>query len=202
MRTTRLGLVLAALMWVVAGSIESLAAGPPRAWVTLTNCEYVANNANDGDSFHVRCDTNAFIVRLYFIDAPETGLTYPERTHEQSVYFGVSLDESMKAGVKSKDVVRDLLRKPFTVITRWASAGGRSTVPRFYSFVEVGGTNLAEILVAQGLARTKGVTVNLPSGEKSKAFSEKLQRLESNARLQKLGVWANSTGAVKPDKDQ
>ncbi len=152
MRTTRLGLVLAALMWLVAGSIESLAAGPPRAWVTLTNCEYVANNANDGDSFHVRCDTNAFIVRLYFIDAPETGLTYPERTHEQSVYFGVSLDESMKAGVKSKDVVRDLLRKPFTVITRWASAGGQKHGAAIL-FLRGGGWHEphAEILVAQEL---------------------------------------------------
>ena len=74
-----------------------------REWVTLTNCQYVAAKYNDGDSFRARCGTKEFIVRLYFVDAPEADLRYPERTREQSEHFGVTLDETMKAGVKAKD---------------------------------------------------------------------------------------------------
>jgi hypothetical protein len=55
-------------------------AAEPKKWVTLTNCQYVDGKDNDGDSFRVRCGTNEFIVRLYFVDAPETNLRYPERT--------------------------------------------------------------------------------------------------------------------------
>jgi len=50
-----------------------------RPWVTLNNCEYIAANDNDGDSFSVRSGTNEFTLRLYYVDAPETMLTYPER---------------------------------------------------------------------------------------------------------------------------
>jgi endonuclease YncB( thermonuclease family) len=58
--------------------------------VRLANCQYVANPSNDGDSFRVRSGTNEFIVRLYFVDAPETNLLYAERTREQSEYFGAT----------------------------------------------------------------------------------------------------------------
>ena len=47
---------------------------------------------NDGDNSRVRCGAKEFIVRLYFVDAPETNLGYPERTREQSEYFGAALE--------------------------------------------------------------------------------------------------------------
>lgn len=78
-------------------------AAEPRAWVTLTNCQYVDGKDNDGDSFRVKCGPEEFIVRLYFVDAPETNLSYPERTREQSEYFGATIDETMKAGRKARD---------------------------------------------------------------------------------------------------
>jgi endonuclease YncB( thermonuclease family) len=148
---------------------------------------------NDGDSFRVRCGTNEFIVRLYFVDAPETNLRYPERTGEQSEYFGVTIDETMKAGRKARDTVRELLREPFVVCTRRASAGGRSIEPRYNAFIEVGGKSLAELLVSQGLARRKGVIVNLPTGENWKVYAEKLQALESEARQKRRGIWGSAT---------
>jgi endonuclease YncB( thermonuclease family) len=163
-----------------------------REWVTLTNCQYVAGKDNDGDSFRVRCGTNEFIARLYFVDTPETNLKYPERTREQSEHFGVTLDETLKAGAMAKDMVRELLREPFVVYTRWATAAGRSKEPRYYVNVEAGGKSLAEALVSQGLARTKGVIANLPTGEKSKAYMEKLETLEREARQKGRGVWASS----------
>jgi hypothetical protein len=54
-----------------------------KAWVPLTDCQYVEQEYNDGDSFHVQCGARAFVVRLYFVDAPEPTLRYPERTCEQ-----------------------------------------------------------------------------------------------------------------------
>jgi len=61
----------------------------------LTDCQYVPHAHNDGDSFCVRCGAKEFIVRLYFVDAPETNLQYPERTREQAEYFGTTLDQTM-----------------------------------------------------------------------------------------------------------
>jgi endonuclease YncB( thermonuclease family) len=171
-------------------------AAKPSKWVTLTNCQYMEGKDNDGDSFRVKCDTNEFIVRLYFVDATETNLRYPERTREQSEYFGVTLDEAMKAGRKARDTVQEFLHDPFVIHTRRASAAGRSTEPRYYAFVNVGGKSLAELLVSQGLARTKGVTTNLPTGENWKVYVERLQALEHEARQKRLGIWASSSEKI------
>ena len=167
-----------------------------RKWVSLTHCQYVAAKDNDGDSFRVRCGTNEFNLRLYFVDAPETNLRYPERTREQSEYFGVTLDETLKAGAKARGAVQKILREPFGVLTRWASAGGRSRETRYYAFVEVGGKSLAEVLVSQGLARIKGVFANLPTGEKAKAYVKRLEGLEREARQKRLGIWASSAEKI------
>ncbi len=164
----------------------------PKPWVLLTNCLHIAGKDNDGDSFRVRSGTNEFIFRLYFVDAPETNLRYPERTWEQSEYFGITLDETIMAGARAREVVGDLLQKPFVVRTRWAHAPGRGREPRYYGFVEIDGKGLAEILVSQGLARIKGVFAALPNGEKAKVYAEKLRRLEAEARQKKLGAWAHS----------
>jgi endonuclease YncB( thermonuclease family) len=183
--------VTAVALLVFVASWPSSAA-ERRAWVTLTDCQYVAAKDNDGDSFRVGCGTNEFNLRLYFVDAPETNLRYPERTREQSEYFGVTLDETMKGGAKARDTVREILRHPFVVRTRWATAAGRAKETRYYALVEVGGKSLAEVLVSQGLARTKGVSPNLPTGEKAKAYVETLEKLEREARQKRLGIWATA----------
>ena len=163
-----------------------------RNWVTLIDCRYVAAEHNDGDSFRVRCGDKEFNLRLYYVDAPEANFRYPERTREQSEYFGVTLDETLKAGAKARDTVQAMLREPFVVQTRWASAAGRGRETRYYAFVEVGRKSLAEVMLSQGLARTKGVFVNLPTGEKASAYVVRLETLEREARQNGLGVWANS----------
>ena len=168
-------------------------AADSKKWEMLANCQYVAHNDNDGDSFHVHCDAKDFSLRLYFVDAPETNLTFSQRTLEQSEYFGISLDETVKGGKAAREFVASTLREPFTVWTRWATAGGRSKEPRFYGIVLVGANNLDEILIRKGLARPKGVRPNLPTGEKSKAHQEKLSVLEADAKKQKVGLWANAT---------
>jgi len=167
-------------------------AAETKQWVVLTNCQYLAAAENDGDSFRVRGGTNEFIVRLYFVDAPETNMRYPERTRQQSEYFGVTMDESMKGGKLARDLVRDILREPFTVWTRWASAPSRSKERRYYGLVMVGTNGLDEILVAKGLAQPKGVRPNLPTNEKAAAHLERLQAREAEAKKQKAGLWAHA----------
>jgi len=189
--------ILLALLFVPAGL-----AAEKREWFKLTDCRYVAYQYNDGDSFQVKSGTNDFIVRLYFVDAPESNLRYPERTREQSEYFGATLDETMKAGAEARQVVRDLLGEPFLVWTRWASAAGRGRERRYYGIVEVNGKDLGEILLSKGLARTKGVSVTLPGGKKASSHVEKLRKLEDEARTKRAGIWArtNSSGGDRQPK--
>ena len=161
-----------------------------KEWATLADCGYVAHSNNDGDSFHVRCGADEFVVRLYFIDVPETNLIYPERTREQAEHFGASLDATLKAGSTARAFVRDTLRVPFTVATRKASAQGRARDQRYYAMVQVGGKGLDELLVLRGLARVKGVALNIPGGESARAHTERLRLLEDNAREKGRGLWA------------
>ena len=172
-----------------------------KTWSTLTDCRYVAHQNNDGDSFHVRCGADAFVLRLYFVDTPETNLTYGERTWEQAAHFGATLDETLKAGARARVFVLDTLKGPFTVITRKAYAQGAARDPRYYGMVQVNsnGTSMGldEILVLEGLARVKGVNVNIPGGEKARAHAERLQVLEEHARSKRRGLWA---AAARPKK--
>ena len=162
------------------------------AWESLADCQYIEAKNYDGDSFRVRCGANGFVLRLYFVDAPGTNLSYAERTREQSEHFGITLDETMRAGILAKETVQKLLHDPFVVQTHRANAGGRSKETRYYAFVEAGGKSLAEVLVSQGLARTKGQMSNLPTGEKGKAYKERLEVLEREAQRKRLGAWATS----------
>ena len=188
---------LVVLLLLVALSYKT-SAGDRKEWVKLIDCHYVDAPDNDGDSFRVRGGDKEFTARPYYVDAPETNLRQGDRTHEQSLHFGITLDETMKAGEKAKQRTKELLQKPFVIWTRWATAGGRGRESRYYVIVEIDGKSLGEILVTEGLARTKGVAPNLPNDEKGKAYMERLDDLESAAREKHLGAWASST-SKKPD---
>lgn len=176
---------------LLAFSVQA-AAADRKAWTTLADCRYVAHKNNDGDSFHVRCGGEEFVLRLYFVDAPETNLTYAERTRQQAAHFGATLDETLKAGAKARVFVRDTLNTPFVVLTRKAHAQGAAKDPRYYGMVRVGGKGLDEILVLAGLARVKGVAVNIPGGEKARAYSQRLLLLEEHAKQKRRGLWART----------
>lgn len=175
----------------------SAAAADRKEWTTLPDCRYLSHHNNDGDSFHVRCGAEEFVLRLYFVDTPETNLTYGERTREQAEHFGATLDQTLKAGAQARLLVRDTLRVPFVVLTRKAYAQGSAREPRYYGMVQVGGKGLDEILVLAGLARVKGVNVNIPGGEKSRAHAERLLVLEEHARQKRRGLWAASAQPKK-----
>jgi len=167
-------------------------AGEKKEWVKLADCRYVENPDNDGDSFHVRAGDKEFTARLYYVDAPETNLRQGDRTHDQALHFGITLDETMNAGEKAKQRTKELLQKPFVIWTRWSTAGGRGRESRYYVIIEMDGKNLGEILVSEGLARVKGMAPNLPNEEKGKAYMERLDDLESRAHEKHLGAWMTS----------
>ncbi len=183
-------ILFVALLFSVAGTGYT---SEKKEWVTLNDCKYVDWKDNDGDSFRVRCGDKEFVARLYYADAPETNLVYAERTREQSVHFGITLDETLKVGVKAKERVATLLQKPFVLRTRWASAAGRARETRYYVIIDVDGRSVAEILVSEGLARAKGTAPNLPSGEKAHAYMERLAALEDEARTKGVGAWSTTT---------
>jgi hypothetical protein len=122
------------LFWLFVG--QSWAA-ECKEWVTLSDCQYVDAANNDGDSFRVRSGEKEFTARLYYVDAPETNLKQAERTRDQSIHFGITLGETMKAGEEAKERVKELLQKRFVIWTRWATAGGRGRESRYYVIVEV-----------------------------------------------------------------
>src|SRR3982751_1260565 len=172
--------------------VQRTTAGDRKEWVKLTDCHYVDAPDNDGDSFRVSGGDKEFTARLYYVDAPETNLRLGDRPHDQSLHFGITRDETMKAGEKAKQRTKELLQKPLVIWTRWATAGGRGRQSRYYVIIEVDGKSLGETLVSEGLARTKGVAPNLPNEEKGKAYMERLDDLESAAHEKHLGAWATS----------
>src|SRR2546430_17026493 len=192
MRKTLSGQLLIVALLLGAFAPPALARDK-KEWVKLTDCDYVDAKDNDGDSFRVRCGDKEFTARFYYVDAPETNLSRGDRTHEQSLQFGITLDETMKAGEKAKQRTKELLQKPFVVWTRWSTAGGRGRESRYYVIVEIDGKSLGEILVSEGLTRVKGVAPKLPNEEKGKAYMERLDTLEDAAHEKHLGVWATST---------
>jgi competence protein ComEA len=171
---------------------KSTGSNSATAWETLEGCRLATNfsAAVDGDSFQVRHQGRDYIFRLYFVDAPERDVTLKDRIQDQAVYFGISPQDIPRAGQSASQFTRDLLSKSeFTVITRWQNALGRSSLARFYAVVLVQNRNLAEELVAAGLARIYGPRANWPDGPRSTTFRNKLQNLEMTAREKKLGVW-------------
>jgi competence protein ComEA len=166
-------------------------------WITLDNCQLVPNKANDGDSFHVRANDTEYVVRLYFIDAPETASIGPTRLIEQAEYFGVSVPQVIEIGLHAKKFVDAKLSEPFTVVTRLAGGLGRSNVQRVYGLVRTKDGDLGEQLIASGLARIHGTSATPPGGSSSAAERQKLEELESEAKRRKVGGWGMSGQAPK-----
>ncbi len=168
------------------------AKGREKDWITLDNCQLVPNNANDGDSFHVRANDTEYLVRLYFVDAPETASVGPARLIEQAEYFRVSVPQVIEIGLDAKKFVDAKLSEPFTIVTRMAEGLGRSKIQRVYGLVRTKDGDLGEQLVANGLARIHGVHPATPDGSSGQDEIQKLEQLEQAAKQNKLGAWAIS----------
>lgn len=188
------GVLLAA--WLLGGLLDLAAqvkTGPSASvsqWEVLEGCRLRTNAMVDGDSFHVLHQSREYSFRLYFVDAPEPDLEQPDRVEDQAAYFAVATNDIVRAGRLAARFTRERLAgREFTVITRWQNALGRGTLARFYGIVLVNGQNLAEELVAGGLARIYGLRANWPDGPRSTTFINQLKNRELAAREQKRGIW-------------
>jgi endonuclease YncB( thermonuclease family)/predicted flap endonuclease-1-like 5' DNA nuclease len=165
-------------------------------WRTYQNCQLLRNEANDGDSFHVRAAGREYIFRLYFVDTPETDASFPGRVAEQGKYFHLSRTQTLRAGQVAEHFTLERLARPFTVETCKEDARGRSRLPRYFACVEIEGKDLAEELVANGLARIYGAPGHAPGRPTPAAEKRELRQLERNAKGQRLGAWGMSEGGL------
>jgi DNA uptake protein ComE-like DNA-binding protein len=194
------GLTVSAALLLIACHLA--AAAPNADWTTFENCQLVPNEANDGDSFHVRAKDKEYIFRLYYVDAPEIEAVNPSRLIEQAKYFGITVPQVIEVGEAAKLFVQQKLSEPFTVVTRMASAMGRSRKERFYAFVETKEGDLGELLVENGLARAFGTGAQPPGVANSKAEWDKLEQLENAAKQQKIGGWGETSGRLNVRVDK
>ena len=176
----RAGLGLAALLLGWAGMPAAQAAKP---WQTLDDCRLVENGTNDGDSFRVHWNGGEWTVRLYFADTPESDWRFRDRTRAQAAYFGIT--ETVAVGQRAKAFTRKFLKNGFEVRTRWQGVFGNAKATRKYGIVTAGGRDLAEALVANGLARIHGMGI----GGKTWDEVERLKALEQTARAAGKGAW-------------
>ena len=193
MNAARTFLFLAAAALLGAAGSASAAA----KWEKLEDA-VLADGYMDGDSFHVRANNKTYIIRLYFVDTPETDKTHEDRNDEQAEYFGISPTQVTPIGVKGKKFTQGVLSgKKFTVWTRWEDAMGSSAQKRFFGVVQIGKDDLAELLVAEGLARVYGASTVLPDGTSIDQTFATLRQLERRAKAKRLGGWAKKKKLAK-----
>lgn len=169
-------------------------------WVTLKNCRLLENQSNDGDSFHVKADGEEYLFRLYHVDTPESEIdsAVANRVAEQAEHFGLSQEESLRGGEKAKEFTKKALSKPFSVVTRWQKAMGRSKLQRYYAVILVGGNDdLAEMLVKAGFARAHGQVVDAPKGKTMADYA----RMEKSAKAGKMGLYGGNTLQTSESSD-
>jgi len=156
-------------------------------WTVLEGCRLIDSGANDGDSFHVDHEGKEYIFRLYFVDAAETRLAYPQRVQDQADYFNLSRDDTIALGEAASRFTTTLLAGDrFTVATRWEDAKGNSRLPRHFAIIITAQGDLDELLVEEGLVRRYGMPVSGSLGQKKHA---RLRELEEKAKQSGHGAW-------------
>ena len=163
----------------------------------FSDARLINSPANDGDSFIVEANGKSFHIRLYFVDCPETVISFKsdaQRVQEQTRYFGLSdAVRTIHFGKEAKTFTGKVLAQPFTVHTAFADALGRSPEGRVYGFITTSdGNDLASLLVKNGFARTYGMNRKTPDGVSSDEMVKRLRDFEISAMLKRVGVWSES----------
>ncbi len=163
-------------------------------WVHLDNVSLVDHPANDGDSFHARRNRSRYLLRVYFVDTPETDDRFPERLQEQADYFGVTVPQIVEGGKMADEYTKELLAKaPFDVYTKYRDARGASRQRRIFAMIKVEDRWLCELLVENGFARIHGVGDDLPDNVSERRHWARLRTLENEAKREKRGIWGMNT---------
>jgi len=178
---------LCALALLFADPAPAAAAGK---WEKFENA-VLTGGYMDGDSFHIRANNKDIIIRLYFVDSPESDKTHEERNAEQAEYFGISPTQVVPLGQKAKKfTLKTLTGQKLNVWTRWEDAMGSSDQQRFFGIVQIGKEYLANLLVANGLARVYGSATVMPDGTSIDSEFASLRQLERRAKAKRFGGWA------------
>jgi endonuclease YncB( thermonuclease family) len=186
-------LVIVGLAWGFAGFAHAA-----KKWRAKENCAFLPDEPYDGDSFHAKWNTRHYILRLYFVDAPETDASVPERVREQADYWGIDEQAAMQVGKEARKFTAEFLKNGFTAYTKLQDARGRSDRDRDYAIVRVGERDLGEELVRAGLARVFGMGMDLPDDTPEKTAWWRLRSAENAARQQRRGAWACTADARVP----
>ena len=194
-RKILLPLFAAILFWKAHACAAEL-----RAWEVWDNCVLAADKYFDGDSFHVKHGSASAILRLYFVDAPETDDGYGARIAEQAAYFRTTPAAVLLGGAKAKELTAKFLAEPFRVITRRQVAPGASRSERYYGIVESGARRLDAALVTAGLARASGAMADYPDATAAQRAMLDLRALEAQAAKARRGLWLR-TGFIESMKD-
>ncbi len=197
--------LLAAATLALALADDAAAA---KKWREYTECTVIPNASNDGDSFHVKptnIKTKTYLFRLYFVDTPESEKSLPERLQEQADYFKIANPlDVVKVGKEAVRFTEKFLEDgKFTVYSRLADALGRSQKDRDYAMVlNAAGQDLGFELVRHGLARVYGSGTDLTEleayGKSEDFWWRRLRQAELEAKKEKLGGWAYSSGPANP----
>ena len=156
-----------------------------KPWQTLEACQLVESTINDGDSFRVHWNGGELTVRLYFADTPEADYRFRDRTKAQADYFGISVEQAVEVGKMASKFTQEALKDGFSVRTRWQGVFSGQKGARKYGIVSVGDQDLAEMLVANGLARIHGMGISGKTWDEV----ERLKVLEAKAKAEGRGAW-------------
>jgi len=179
-------------------TISIRANGKTSAWEVLEGCRLVSTPINDGDSFKVQHKDQTFIVRLYFVDCPETYDNYMARVRDQARYFSIAEADVIAAGKVATAFTEKFLRGEFTVVTRWTDArGGKER--RFFALVRKNDLILSSELIRNGFARIYGMPTkgNRPDGVSPRAYLRELKQYERAAQASMIGIWGDATRSLQ-----
>ena len=179
-------------------TISIRANGKTSAWEVLEGCRLVSTPINDGDSFKVQHKDQTFIVRLYFVDCPETYDNYMARVRDQARYFSIAEADVIAAGKVATAFTKKFLRGEFTVVTRWTDArGGKER--RFFALVRKNDLILSSELIRNGFARIYGMPTkgNRPDGVSPRAYLRELKQYERAAQASMIGIWGDATRSLQ-----
>jgi endonuclease YncB( thermonuclease family) len=193
------------VVWLIGNLPESKRGGTKPGkdggFDVFEDCRVISDQGNDGDSFQVKMsDGKVRHLRLYFVDAPETGVkryrdgnTNVKRLRHQADYFsGLSQREIVGVGQEAQRWVKSLLSevKSFTVYSRGEEVYESGRIYVLIKLKRRGRERwMHELLVEEGLARIYTMGTDLPDGTSREAQTKHLHVLEKAAKAGKKGGW-------------
>ena len=148
-----------AILFLFCASVAS-AQERQRPLVLVTNCVWVADKNNDGDSFRISTGASNFTVRLYDVDCPDLKPISAQRHAAQTNHFKADGERLIEIGRVAARFTSNQLARPFSIITRYAHSYGG---PRVLAYaITCDGADLGAMLISNNFAHANGGKYNPP----------------------------------------